>query len=207
MEWTRSHESIAICARDLRWPVEGEKQQIGPTYLFPDIPFLIFSRYRTIHSECEVKRRRNTIHTAFALLASCFGLLLVVKILGPYCRQVLCEAELNSQHCKPIDPWVEAVEILGKARQIMLDGICKGRRAEGDRVASVCRLGGLPLFQPSRLGVAAEQRVRFCPVVMPLRGFFGGFVIVSGRLRAFQHPRDRLLRTRYAIQLRFHVDR
>src|SRR5262249_19075795 len=71
----------------------------------------------------------NTIHTAFALLASCFGLLLIVKTLGPHCRQVLCEAELNSQHCKPIDSWVEAVEILGKASQIMLDGIGKVRRA------------------------------------------------------------------------------
>src|SRR5215475_5905214 len=113
MEWTRSHKSIAISARDLQWSVEGEKQQIGPTYLFPDIPFLIFSRYRTIHSECEVKCRCNTIHTAFALPASCFGLLLVVKTFGPYCRQLLCEAELNSQHCKPIEPGVEAVEILG----------------------------------------------------------------------------------------------
>src|SRR5262249_42076226 len=206
MERTRSHESIAISARDLRWPVEGEKQQIGPTYLFPDIAFLIFSRYSTIHCEREAKRRRKTIRTAFALLASYFGLLLVVKTLGPYCRQLLCKAELNSQHCKPIDPWVEAVEILGKPSQIMLDRIGKVRRAQRDRAASVCRLSGLPSFQPSRLGVAAEQRVGFCPVAMPLRGFFGRFVIVGRRLRAFQHPRDRLLRTRYVIKLRFHID-
>ena len=95
MERIGIHQNVAIGTSDLGRPIEREKQQVGPTHLLPDVAFVLFSRYRTIHSEHQVKRRCNTTRTPLAILAGRFSRLVAVKAFGPNRGQLLCQMELD----------------------------------------------------------------------------------------------------------------
>lgn len=53
-----------------------------------------------------------------------------LEISGPHLRKLLRKLDLDFQHRKRVDPWLEAVEVLGKTFQIMLDRGGKVRRAQ-----------------------------------------------------------------------------
>src|SRR4029077_7353122 len=60
---------------------------------------------------------------------------------------------------------------------------------------------GMPIANPSRFGVAAQQRMSFGAVKPSLRRLLGRFVAVTRRHCAGEYPMDRLFRARNAVEL------